>query len=108
MGVESIAHGAQAATVPTEHTLTTQTDKAVYVLVVDTNVMVNADVLHLTINTKAVHDGTSRIAFQATYANIQSDLIKYSPPIPVDVEIVCTLNQLEGTSRTFPWSLLKI
>jgi hypothetical protein len=70
--------------------------------------MVALDVLTLKIKTKCRSGGTSRLAFSAVYANVQADLIKYSPPIPVDVEIVCTLTQDEGTSRDFPWSLLKL
>jgi hypothetical protein len=106
MSISSVAHGDQAATVPTDHTLDTQSTPGVYVLVVDTNVLVAGDILVLTIKTKATHDGTTRIAFQAIYSGVQVEPIKYSPPIPVDQEIVCILNQTNGTSRTFPWSLL--
>jgi hypothetical protein len=76
--------------------------------VVDTNAMVNGDILELRLKTKAVHDGTSRLAYIASYANVQSEPNKYSIPVPIDTELIATLKQTVGTSRDFPWSLLKL
>ena len=108
MAVTSVAHGLEDCVLDELEVLATETTAGVYVLVVDTNEMVNGDITVLSIFTKCVHDGTSRLAFEAIYANVQSDPIKYSPPIPIDVEIKCTLMQTDGTARDYAWSLLKV
>lgn len=107
MALESVANGTQTATVTSEHTLATETVAGYYTLVVDTVNMVADDVLILKLKTKALSGGVSRLAYQAMFAHVQEEKIKYSVPVPVDVEIVATLTQSEGTSRDFPWSLLK-
>lgn len=108
MAVASVGSGTQAATLDTEHTLDTETTAGVYVLVVDTNNLVNGDIVILRIYTKYASGGTSRIAFEATYANDQAMPNIYSPPVPIDTEIICTLEQTDGTGRDFPWNLLKV
>jgi hypothetical protein len=70
--------------------------------------MVNGDVVTFKLKTKYATGGTSRLAFSATYAHAQADPNKYSPPIPVDTEIVATLEQTDGTGRDFYWNLLKV
>lgn len=110
MAVESVASGTQTATIDTEHTLTTQTAAGVYVLVVDTNNMVNGDVVILRIKTKVLSGGTTRLAYPAYYAHAQSDKNKYSVPVPIPAsrEIVATLEQTDGTGRAYPWEMLKL
>ncbi len=108
MAVTSVGSGTQTATLDTEHTLDTETTAGVYVLVVNMYNLANGDVVILRIKTKAVSAGTSRLAYSATYANIQSELIKYSVPVPIDTEIICTLEQTDGTGRDFEWNLLKL
>lgn len=108
MAVTSVASGSQAATVNTEHTLTTQTTAGVYVLVVDLNVLVNGDTVELRIKTKAKAGSTSRFAYFEVYANAQESNVVYSVPVPIDTEIVATLKQTSGTGRTFDWNLLTL
>jgi len=108
MALASVGSGTQTATLDTEHTLDTETNAGVYVLVVDTSNMVNGDIVIFKIKTKYASGGTSRLAFSATYANVQSEPNKYSPPIPIDTEIICTLEQTDGTGRDFYWNLLKV
>ena len=108
MAVTSAASGTQAATIDTEHTLTTQTTAGVYVLVVDASNLANGDVVTFRIYTKYASGGTSRIAFETTYAHAQAMPNIYSPPIPIDTEINCTLEQTDGTGRDFYWNLLKL
>lgn len=108
MSVTSVGSGHQEATLDVEHTLDTETGAGVYVLVVDLNEMINGDITILRIKTKDKSGGDSRLAFQAIYANIQTEPHSYSPPIPVDTEIVCTLEQTDGTARHYDWNLLKI
>lgn len=106
MAVASAATGTQTAVIDTEHTLATETTAGTYILVVDTANMVLGDSVTLRIKTKYASGGTSRLAYIQTYAHAQIDLVKYSIPIPVDTEIVCTLKQTAGTGRDFPWNLL--
>jgi hypothetical protein len=108
MAVTSVGTGTQTATLDTEHTLDTETAAGVYVLVVDMNALAAGDVVILRIKTKYASGGTSRLAYSATYANAQSEPNKYSIPVPVDAEIICTLEQTDGTGRDFPWNLLKL
>jgi len=108
MAVTSVGSGSQTATIDTEHTLDTETTAGVYVLVVDTANLADGDVLILRLKTKYASGGTSRLAFVATYANAQVEPNKYSPPVPVDTEIVATLEQTDGTGRSFPWNFLKV
>lgn len=109
MTVASNQSGSQTATISTEHSLGSAiTAAGVYVLVVDTNAMVNGDILELRIKTKAKSGSTSRLAYVATYAHIQSDPNKYSVPVPIDTDFVCTLKQTAGTGRVFDWNILSL
>lgn len=108
MAVTSVGSGTQSATLDTEHTLDTETNAGVYVLVVDLNAMANGDITILRIKTKDKSGGDSRLAFMSTYANVQTEAHVYSPPIPVDTEIICTLEQTDGTGRSYDWNLLKV
>ena len=107
MALASVGSDTQTATIDTEHTLDTETSAGIYVLVVDASNMVAGDIVTLRIKTKYASGGTSRLAFSATYAHVQAEPNKYSPPIPVDTEIICTLEQTDGTGRDFYWNLLK-
>jgi hypothetical protein len=113
MALLSVAHGTQTAVIDTEHALSTQGSAGVYVLGVDTNAMTSGDIIQLKISTQLLHDGTSNIAYQAIFANQQSEPIKYSVPVPVDNQIIVSIQQADisgtaGTGRDFPWSLLKM
>jgi hypothetical protein len=98
----------QTATINTEHVLITDTTNKNYVLVVDTAAMVALDVTELRIYTKCLAGGTSRVAYYAVYAQPQAHPIKYSVPVPANIEIKCTLKQTEGTGRAYPWALLSV
>lgn len=108
MTVASVGSDTQTAIVDTEHTLDTETTAGVYVLVVDMNNLVDGDIVILRIKTKNKTGSTSRLAYQSTFANSQLEINKYSPAIPVDTEIICTLEQTDGTGRDFDWNLLKM
>lgn len=108
MAVTSADTGTQAATISTEHTLSTQTTAGVYVLVVDCNAMVAGDVVEFRFKTKYASGGTSRQARIWTLANVQEDANFYSDPIAIDTEVIATLKQTAGTGRSFPWNLLRI
>lgn len=108
MSVTSVGSGTQTATLDTEHTLDTETGAGVYVLVVNTYNLANGDIVTLRIKTKTKSGSTSRLAYTASYAHAQAEYVKYSIPVPVDQEIVCTLEQTDGTGRDFEWNLLKM
>lgn len=105
--MEVVSSGSQTAVISTEHTLATVTAPGVYVLVVDTNAMVNGDVLELRVKRKVRTGDTTRVAYYATYAHAQGadNNIKLSVPIPSPFEFVATLKQTAGTGRAFPWSV---
>ena len=108
MAVTSVGSGHWDGTLDSEDTLDTETTAGVYVLVVDLNEMVDGDITVLRIKTKDKSGGDSRLAFMGIYANVQSCPHVYSPPIPVDTEILCTLEQTDGTVRDYDWNLLKV
>jgi hypothetical protein len=108
MALAIVSSGTQSATLDTEHTLDNDTTGKTYVLAVDTAAMVDGDVVILRIKTKVLSGGTLGLAYSGTYANAQGDPIKYSPPVPANVEIECSLEQTDGTGRNYPWSLLSI
>lgn len=108
MALVEVAGGTQAATLDTEHTLSTQTGGKTYVLVVDLVNMVNGDVVILRLKTKVRTGNASQSAYQATYAHVQQCKNVYSLPIPANIELVATLEQTDGTGRSFIWALLSL
>lgn len=108
MAVTEVTGGTQSATLDTEHTLATSTTGKTYVLVVELLNMANGDITILRLKTKARSGGTSRIAYQRTYAHAQQELNVYSVPVPANIEIVATLEQTDGTGRDYIWALLSI
>lgn len=108
MALASVGSGSQTAVIDTEHVLDTETAAGTYILVVDMINLVNGDTVTLRIKTKAKTGSTSRLAYAVTYANLQSTINTYSIPVPIDTEIICTLEQTEGTGRVFDWNLLFI
>lgn len=108
------AAASQAATVTTEHTLVTISTPGVYVLIVDCSVLLANDMLELRAYQMVLTGGTSRVIQVVTYTGVQlaDDLIKVSPPLYNDLTdaTACkfTLKQTYGTSRTFPWKVLRL
>jgi hypothetical protein len=103
-----IASGTQSATISTEHTLATDTTNKTYVLAVDTNAMVNGDVLELRLYTKVLSGSTERLAYTATYAHAQTIPNIYSVPVPANRSLKATLKQTAGTGRSYDWVLLSL
>jgi hypothetical protein len=108
MALGVVAQNTQAATVGTEHTLATDTTGKTYVLVVDLGPLAAGDVVELAIYTKVRSTSTERLAYFATYANVQDEPNKYSVPVPADVSFKATLKQTAGTGRSFDWKLLSL
>ena len=102
------ASGTQAATIDTEHTLSTITTNNTLVLLVDANAMLDADELTLRVKTKVLSGGAIRLIYQAFYLHAQEMPIKISIPVPSDQEYVATLEQTAGIGRSFPWKILSL
>lgn len=107
MTVSSTQSGSQTATLDTEHQLgSTITTAGIYCLVVDTSNMTTTDKTILRAKTKCRSGDTSRLAFYSTFLNNSGNA--YSPPVPIDTEVLFTLEQTDGTGRAFPWNILNL
>lgn len=107
MALVAAANGTQTATINTEHALTTQTTVGVYVLRVDCGAMIAGDTTVIRLKTKTLTGGTSRTEQEITLTGVQAKPTWVSDPVPVDVEVACTLTQTAGTGRAYPWKLLR-
>lgn len=113
MAVTAHASGTQSATVGTEHFLTSPNVAGTFTLHVDTNAMAAGDTLELRVYQMVLTGGTQRVAYMATYQDAQptDDLIKISVPVSNELTdanaLRFSLKQTEGTSRSFPWKVLK-
>lgn len=113
MAVTAHASGTQTATISTEHTLDDIAVSGTYVFEVDTINMAAGDTLELRIYVMVLAGGTRRVAYKITYSNAQDadDLIKISVPVSNELTdsgaVRCTLKQIAGTGRSFPWKVLK-
>lgn len=102
------SEGSQAATLDTEHTLATITDPGNYVLVVDLVNLVNNDAVILRIKTKITSGDASQLAYEAAYRHVQGHKNVYSVPVPSPIEFIATLEQTDGTGRTFIWAVYEL
>lgn len=113
MAVTAEASGTQAATVGTEHTLADIATPGTFTLHVDAVNMALGDILELRIYQMVLTGGTRRVAYFQSYIGAQptDDLIKISVPISNELTdagaLRFTLKQTQGTSRNFPWKVLK-
>jgi hypothetical protein len=98
--------GTQSATVGTEHSLATITTSRVLVLTVDAVNMANGDALELRVKTRVLSGGTNRLAYMASYANVQADPVKISVPVVSMHSCEFTLKQTAGTGRGYDWSVV--
>jgi hypothetical protein len=99
--------GTQTATIGTEHTLSSPTTSATYVLSVDTINLALGDLVELRCYDKV--DGTNyRLMWKGSYQNPQITNAKASPPLAVTTQAQFTLKQTAGTGRAFPWSVRRI
>ena len=113
MAVTLQASGTQTATVTTEHSLETVEATGAFTFHVDTVNMVAGDVLELRIYQIALTLGTKRLAYFVAYYGAQPthDVMKVSVPIGNDLSdtgsLEFSLKQTFGTSRAFPFKVLK-
>jgi hypothetical protein len=113
MTVTAHASGTQSATVGTEHFLTSPNVAGTFQYEVDTVNMQATDILELRIYAMILTGGTQRVVYYQPYQGVQptDDLIKVSVPISNELtdtnSLRFSLNQTKGTSRDFPWKVLK-
>ncbi len=113
MGVTAFASGTQSATVTTEHFLSSINVGGVFSLTVDTVNMVALDVLELRAYQMVLTGGTQRKTLFVAYYGAQpaEDLIKVSIPLSNELTdanaLRFSLLQSFGTSRNFPWKVLR-
>ena len=98
--------GTQTTTVPTEHTLATITDAGNYLLYVDLNAMAKGDEVEIRAKIKVLTGGTTRQVFIGHYVGAQTNLVAASIPVSVAFEVIFTLNQTAGSSRSIPWEVI--
>lgn len=101
-----VATGDQAATIDTEHTLSTPADPGTYFLSVDLSNMALGDVVVLRIYVMESSGGTLREAWAPRFSHV-NNRVSVSPPIPSihSNGISFRLEQEAGTGRTFPWTV---
>lgn len=113
MAVSAQSSGTQTATVGTEHTLLDVAIAGTFTLHVDKNAMAAGDVLELRIYQIVLTGGTRRVAYVARFAGVQPTDDQISLSVPISNELTdagslrFTLTQTKGTSRNFPWKVLK-
>jgi hypothetical protein len=113
MAVTAAGSGTQSATVTTEHTLLDVSAAGTYTLHVDTVNMVAGDGLELRVYQMVLTGGTRRVAYISAFQGAQptDDLIKISVPISNELTdsgaVRFSLKQTTGTSRNFPWKVIK-
>jgi hypothetical protein len=113
MAVTAHASGTQTATVTTEHFLTSPNVAGTFTLHVDCVNMAAGDSVEFRIYQMVLTGGTSRVAYYARYDGAQPDDDEIKISIPISNELTDTnalrfsLKQTLGTSRNFPWKVLK-
>ena len=101
----SNSNGSQTAVITTEHTLATITTDGSFVIGIDAANMTLGDELIIRVKLKVRSVGTTRLAYEATYAHVQNEPVILSIPVASTNEIVFTLEQTTGTGRVFPWEI---
>lgn len=113
MAVTAYASGTRSATVGTEHFESSPNVAGTFTFHVDTVNMVAGDILELRVYQMILTAGTQRVAYVMRYEGAQSadDLIKISVPISNELtdtnSLRFSIKQVKGTSRSFPWKVLK-
>jgi hypothetical protein len=91
--------GTQTAVINTEHTLHTNAGAKNFVLIVNTENLLNDEILELRIKTKVISTSTADEVYVATYNHAQGQKVKYSPPVPATGQTAGTSFTLKQTAR---------
>ena len=113
MTITAFGSGTQAATVTTEHFLANVNQAGVYTLHVDLSNMVAGDSVELRVYQMVLTGGTARVAYYMPYHDVQLPDAMIAISVPISNELTdaqalrFSLKQTAGTSRNFPWKVLK-
>jgi hypothetical protein len=113
VAVSAQGSGTQTATVTTEHTLLDVAIAGTFTLHVDLVNLAAGDVVELRIYQIILTGGTRRVAYYDSFtdAQVADNMIAISVPISNELtdagSLRFTLKQTLGTSRNFPWKVLK-
>lgn len=113
MTIAAFGSGTQSATVTTEHFLANVNEAGVYTFHVDLVNMVALDAVELRVYQMVLTGGTQRVAYLMTFQGAQPTDALIAISVPISNELTDTnalrfsLKQTLGTSRDFPWKVLK-
>jgi hypothetical protein len=110
MAVTEHESGTKSTTLDTEATLNTttpETTDGVFQLFVDCNAMVAGDVTLIRIKEKAISGGTQRKCVTHTLVGAQADPLWVSEAYMLLHGWDMTIEQTDGTARSYPWSIRK-
>jgi len=109
MALTTVDSGSQTATLDTIHDLETTTTAGVYVAQWNLTNLAKGDIVRLFVKTKVLTGDTAEIVFEGVYANdLLSDAIIMSPAIVSMFSLTMSLEQTDGTGRSFPWALIQV
>lgn len=102
------ASGTQAATVGTEHTLTTLAVSKALQAVIDISALAAGEHVRIKAKTKTLAGGVTNTALGGVYSWREALInpIVIIEPFLSDQEYVVTLTQLDGAGKSFPWKVL--
>lgn len=106
-----VANGSQACTLDTEHSLTSTTTPGIYRLAIDTNAMVDGttpDRVRVRVKEKVLSGSTARYVESWDLEGAQYLDVWKSEAIEIAHYGEWTIEQYDGTGRTFDWSLRKL
>jgi len=108
MALSVAATGTQTAVISTEHTLSSRTDSKIYQLSLDTNNMVDGDIVEIKVKIKVLSGSTLATVYSGVYAHTQGQSVKYSIPVPSTHQVDFTLKQTAGTGRNFDFEVIQL
>lgn len=101
--------GTQTATLDTDHYLLSTSDNGVYVLIVNCTNMAAGDIVEFKIWLSSTSGGITKVAYYTTHGLPgANDVIKISVPVPAYHGANFTLNQTDGTGRSYQWEVLAL
>jgi hypothetical protein len=112
MAVTVYASGTQTATIGTEHFVSSPSAAGTYTFHLDAAALTATDSLQLRVYQKVLSGGTARVVYFAQFDGVQpaDDSVKISVPISTGLTesnaLRFSLDQVSGTGRAFPWSVL--
>lgn len=105
-----VTSGSQTATISTEHTLATVTDAGVYIANIDLAAMQDGatpDITRIRIYSKARSADSERLVEVYEIIGAQGKpLFSIVPRVEAVANYRVTLEQIQGTGRAYPWSIV--